>query len=1262
MKILHTSDIHLGELTGPIINGENARMQDTIRCMDFITQKALEEDVDAILIAGDLFNKSKLWADEMLKEIHIATNWLRNLCSIAPTVLMFGTANHDSQAAFENIKRIDIANLSVVTEPELLSIFTKSGMVQIAAVPGVDKGYYRTLFPGMDMEDENKAISEALGNVILGVSAEADPCLPLILMSHYTVTGCTLENGEQMFINSDIVIPTAALAASNYNLVCLGHIHRAQSIPNCSRPVYYSGPPNAITFNEEGQNKGFWIHEIEQYLPYNNTESRFIKTPAREFLTLEWNQEEIQIFIKLNVNDWCAIGNNLKDKIIRVIYSCDDETNKQFNKKFLEKSLYDVGAFFVSEIRPSKIIATVDKNAMSEKDSVESNLRLWLQKQEIHSEDITKIIEIAKPMIAQVSASLPTGKLTGVFEPLRLEVKNYRSYLEEEFDFTKVSFATVNGPNGIGKSSFFMDAIADCLYEEPREGELTGWIANDESIKSGGITFEFLMGKDKWKIVRTRAKPGKSTLSLQRWLESSWQDFSGDRKDHTQEKILNLLGMDALTFKSCALIMQDNYGVFLEADKMERMQVLSNILGLNIYEKLYNLAKEELRTQNRKVEKLKSEIADIDTKLKEKSIHEEHLNSSLDEKQIILTALGQHEEELKSARSKLQEVQRVNSKIELFNARAYSLNQEIEAKTKEKIKLDSDKQRAESIVSKEEKILARIAEYETTRDKITTLKVKLPLLNQKNSELLSINQDFTKCFEDRHAKNQQILKIEEILKQRVGLETAVSELELLEEKNKTMETAELELRRLKQEFMEADKKAVTVLKEYESRISVLEMELTTCKRKAALIDNSKCPLDNPICNFLKDALEARNKIDYLEKQKLECDKSPVYAANKVRRELEEKLKSFNYDIYLHQDIKNQIVQLRKKKEQFLQMNGQEQLLSNLQEQKSEIETNLLALEKKREVLEPEVKQLKEELKELSYLQSILPNLEKWYAGKDELPAVKQLLVTVNERLSVLDKEIDAKLDELLTVQLNVDSLKEKVKETSVSESDITKIEAKIKNYSNELTNIEVAIGIAQSKIDESLTLYNTRFAKFEEIQECSRIANALNLLGKAFSIDGIPFQIVRSVVSELSAQSNEILSQMTGGKMAIEMKTEKILKNKNEVNALEIWISDYQRGTMPYLSRSGGQKVKAALSVAFALADLKANRAGIQLGMMFIDEPPFLDKEGVQAYCDALELMHTRYPSMRVVAISHDPAMKARFPQEIEVMDAGDKGSKVMFN
>ena len=110
MKIAHLADIHLSELVGPVKDGQNARMLDTIRCMDYAFDKLRKEQPDIILIAGDLFHKSKLWADEMLKEITIASNWLRRISDIAPTALLFGTANHDNLSAFINIRAMNIFN------------------------------------------------------------------------------------------------------------------------------------------------------------------------------------------------------------------------------------------------------------------------------------------------------------------------------------------------------------------------------------------------------------------------------------------------------------------------------------------------------------------------------------------------------------------------------------------------------------------------------------------------------------------------------------------------------------------------------------------------------------------------------------------------------------------------------------------------------------------------------------------------------------------------------------------------------------------------------------------------------------------------------------------------------------------------------------------------------------------------------------------------------------------------------------------------
>lgn len=1269
MKIAHMADIHLSELNGPIKDGQNARMMDTIRCMDYAVEKLVEEQPDIILIAGDLFHKSKLWADEMLKEITIASNWLRNLTSIAPVVLMFGTANHDNIKAFKNIRDMNIPWLTVVTEPDFLTIRTNSGDIQIAAVPGMDKGYFRTLYHGMDMTDENRAISEALGNVILGISAEADKDMPTVLMSHYTVAGCQLENGETIFLNSDVLLPMAALQASHYDLVCLGHIHKAQSVANCGRPVYYSGPLNGITFNEERQEKGFWVHHLDYNAPVNQLHE-FIKTPYREFKTINFSELEINYFIKYGL-DWFYKEDEegptylapVKDKIIRIIYSCSDETNKQFNKKALEKQLYDAGAFYVSEIRPSKILTTTDKNSMSENDSVENNLVETLKRVGYPEKEIKEIVDIAKPLIAEVTASLPTGKLSGVFEPVSLEVKNYRSYREESFDFNKVSFATVNGPNGIGKSSFFMDAIADCLYEEPREGELTGWISNNEDARSGAITFEFLMGSDKWRVIRTRAKSGKTTLALQKWNKDKWEDHSGDKKDQTQVKIINLLGMDSLTFKSCALIMQDNYGLFLEADKMDRMQVLGNILGLSMYDKLHELVKDKLRLHNREVEKLKSEIETLNEKLQDKNSAEDMLKEYEIQKTNIVEKISKEELKVKDLEERLNRFNILETKISAITDKITTLGESVNNDNNELSELNIEKDKAQKIIEKEDTILAKIKEYEDTIKKISELKIKQLILTQKYTNLREVKTRIVNTQAQISAKGKAVNELQIELQNKEILETEVLELTNLEEKLTLFDEKRTEYEELSRKAAEAKQKYFKIQTNLNNKAEKIQEQIRNCEKKAELIENSNCPVNNPSCNFLKDALEAKNKIPELHQDydRLAYDRSEEEAEN-LYNEASNAYKNFQYNSNEHEEIKIKIQSLRKKKEKLLSLTSKDELLKNHLQQKDDLLKSLEELQVKSESLKDEVNVLTKELQPLSELEKALPTLEHWHKGKDELPRAKQTIEVVNKRIEILKKDIEKANTDMGAAEAERDRLAAERSELNGTRELLEKAKSNISWWQDGKSEIDVQIGAFKLKLQELEKYEVDKKEASNELEKLAKVTAQLSVLAQAFSIDGIPFQIVRSVVAELSTKSNEILSQMTGGKMSIEFKMDKVLKNKKEVNALEIWINDYQRGNMPYLSRSGGQKVKAALSVAFALADLKANRAGIQLGMMFIDEPPFLDSEGTQAYADALELMHDQYGNMKVIAISHDPTMKARFPQSIDVMDSGETGSKIIFN
>jgi exonuclease SbcC len=80
--------------------------------------------------------------------------------------------------------------------------------------------------------------------------------------------------------------------------------------------------------------------------------------------------------------------------------------------------------------------------------------------------------------------------------------------------------------------------------------------------------------------------------------------------------------------------------------------------------------------------------------------------------------------------------------------------------------------------------------------------------------------------------------------------------------------------------------------------------------------------------------------------------------------------------------------------------------------------------------------------------------------------------------------------------------------------------------------------------------------------------------------------------------------------MAIEIRADKVTGSGKEIPALDVFVNEIYSGSLSYDERSGGEQVKAGLSFAFALADIKARRIGIQIGFLFVDEPPFLDEDG----------------------------------------------------
>ena len=560
MKILHTADWHIGQFKGPVVDGVNLRSQDTVNCLNYMIKVAEEEKPDIVCVSGDVFHQEQIGPVRYSDEMIVATDTITKLAGVAKAVIvMRGTPNHDGGGQFRVLSKMfaNTGNVHIVTSPTVL----RTPYADIACIPGFDKQEFRSRFPGLSADEENEAWTSYISSMVMGLRAECHKTS--ILMAHYTVPGCNMESGQtSFFTNFEPVIPREALEAAGYEAVLLGHIHRPQ-ILNGLHNVFYSGAINAMNFNDEGQERGFWIHEFSD--TGKLTKGHNCITPYRRFYTITWDTEEVEAYIREGVMYLHRLGfpEDVTDKIVRVRYSCTSEQKKQLNIPALQKDLYELGAFYVADIEAENAIDVTNRGLLSEESDPTLNLKKYLEEKCFKNPD--KIVELAEPIIAEAMKQSTTAEIHGVFRPISIAVRNYRNYKEEKFDFADISFCTINGVNGAGKSSLFMDAIVDCLFEETREGDNKAWIRGTEDARSGSIEFVFDIGDKRFRVVRTRTKSGKPTLNLSQYEENEWRNISKERIADTQAEIEKLLGMDSMTFRSCALIMQDQYGLFLQA-------------------------------------------------------------------------------------------------------------------------------------------------------------------------------------------------------------------------------------------------------------------------------------------------------------------------------------------------------------------------------------------------------------------------------------------------------------------------------------------------------------------------------------------------------------------------------------------------------------------------------------------------------------------------------------------------------------------------
>lgn len=172
--------------------------------------------------------------------------------------------------------------------------------------------------------------------------------------------------------------------------------------------------------------------------------------------------------------------------------------------------------------------------------------------------------------------------------PIRLELKGFTSFREAQaIDFEELDLFAIAGPTGSGKSSI-LDAMTYALYGYvDRVGRQVGQLVSQGQPRMT-VMLEFGAGERRYRVTRSTPARGASRIMLDRWQAGEWRQ-AGEGADRVREAdamIRQAVGLDYEAFTRSVLLPQGKFAEFLVGDAKDRRNILTELLGLELFSRL----------------------------------------------------------------------------------------------------------------------------------------------------------------------------------------------------------------------------------------------------------------------------------------------------------------------------------------------------------------------------------------------------------------------------------------------------------------------------------------------------------------------------------------------------------------------------------------------------------------------------------------------------------------------------------------------------
>ena len=265
MKFFHLSDLHIGL---KLMNRDLREDQEYI--LDEITELARRERPDAVVIAGDIYDKAVPSAEA----VEVFDRFLVGLTEAVPdAVIMMISGNHDSAPRVNCFRKVlSGQNIYMVGQPprteseyiEKVTLNDAYGEVNFYLLPFVKPSMVKQI-TGTDKNGNNLSYNETLHRLIDRETIDQNQRNVLVSHQFYLPTGKKAEEIERMDSEMRTVGNIDEISADvlgNFDYAALGHIHKPMKVG--SEFYRYCGTPLACSVSEAQQQKSVVMVEMEE--------------------------------------------------------------------------------------------------------------------------------------------------------------------------------------------------------------------------------------------------------------------------------------------------------------------------------------------------------------------------------------------------------------------------------------------------------------------------------------------------------------------------------------------------------------------------------------------------------------------------------------------------------------------------------------------------------------------------------------------------------------------------------------------------------------------------------------------------------------------------------------------------------------------------------------------------------------------------------------------------------------------------------------